>query len=181
MFVGFFSLSPPHFCSHLTRQHHIIQITVAMREFYTHNLMQPSMVCGHFAICYIRHVEYVLPPLGPHNATGPPTAPTEIAQSNPSNVHLKTNVLSPPQSSPPISPPGSEIPTRTAFSDIGNDCPYFNNHSPPLTNSSLAVSRNGRIHISITLDHVMLFSCAGLAAVSFLVAFFNFPRLCEKF
>jgi hypothetical protein len=50
-------------------------------------------------------IKYVLLPLGPHNATGPPTALTEIAKSNPGNVHLQTNILSPPQSSPqPISP-----------------------------------------------------------------------------
>jgi hypothetical protein len=56
----------------------------------------------------VRHAEDILPPLGPipQNATGPPTAPTEITKSNPSNhdVHLQTNVLSPPQSHQPISP-----------------------------------------------------------------------------
>jgi hypothetical protein len=34
----------------------------------------------------------------------PPTAPTEIAKSNPSNVYLKMNALSPPQSPQPTSP-----------------------------------------------------------------------------
>ena len=46
-FVSF----PPHCSSHLTWQYHIIQITVlgllAMRKIYIHNLMQPTMVCGH--------------------------------------------------------------------------------------------------------------------------------------
>ena len=46
----------------------------------------------------IKHVEYVLLPLGPQNATDPQT---EVAKSNPSNVHLQTTALSPSQ---PISP-----------------------------------------------------------------------------
>ena len=50
------------------------------------------------------HIEYVLPPLDPQNATNPPTAPTEIAESTPSDVHLQTNALSPPQSPQHISP-----------------------------------------------------------------------------
>jgi hypothetical protein len=199
----------------------------------------------------IKNVEYVLPPLiGPQNATGPPTAPTEIAKSN---VHQQTNALSssssPPQSPQPISPPshfsagdhnhhnikyleqlldsslatvaviqfsgnstladvltprahetfkalyaaiaaldapspstkprGSEIPTRSTFSDIGSDCPYSSSCSPPLPNSSLAVPRTGRIHITISVDrdYVMCFLWAGLAAVFCLVVFFNFPPL----
>ena len=75
---------------------------------------------------------------------------------------------------------GNEIPNRPNFPDIGNDCPYLNNRSPPLPNSSLAVPRTGGIHISISVDNVMLFWWAGLAAVSFLVVFFNLHRLCER-
>ena len=48
----------------------------------------------------IKHVEISL---GPQNETGPPTAPTEIAKSNPSNVHLQTKALSLPQSPQAIS------------------------------------------------------------------------------
>jgi hypothetical protein len=56
-------------------------------------------------ICAItKHVEYVRPPLGPQNATGPPTAQIEMAESNLSNAHLQTNALSPPQSPQPTSP-----------------------------------------------------------------------------
>ena len=73
-------------------------------------------------------------------------------------------------------PLGSEIPTRFTFSDIGNDCPYSSNRSPPL---SLAVPRTGSIYISMSLDYVMLFSWAGLVVVSCLVVFLNLPRLCE--
>ena len=214
-----------------------------MKELYTHNLMQSSMVCvPPFAI---KHVEYVLPRSGPQNASGPPTASTEIA----SNVYLQleTNALSPLQSPQHISPSNlsgdnithhnikyleqlldsslatvaviqflgnnladvltpraydtikalhalaaldtaasgtkakaSEIPTRSIFSDVGNDSPYSSNYSPPLPNSNPVVPRNGRIHISISVDYVMLFSLAGLAAVSFLVVFLNLPRLSER-
>ena len=189
------------------------------------------------------HVEYVLPPLGPQNATGPPTASTEI---NHNDVHLQTNFLSSPQSPQHISPSqfsgdhthhnikyleqlldsslatvaviqfsgntlpdvltpraydtfkalyalaaleapasstslkprGFDIPTLSTSSDIvnGNDYP---NRSPPLPNPSLAVPRTRRIHISISVDHVMLFSWAGLVAVCFVFLFFNLPRLCE--
>ena len=68
----------------------------------------------------------------------------------------------------------SEIPTRSTFSDIGNDCPYSSNRSPPvgpLPNSSLTVPRTGtnQIYISISLDHVILFSWAGLVTVSYSV------------
>ena len=49
----------------------------------------------------IKHVEYVRLPLGPQNATGPPTAPTEIAKSN---VHLQTSAVSPLQCPEPMSP-----------------------------------------------------------------------------
>ena len=172
--------------------------------------------------------------------TNPPTAPTEIAESN---VHLQENALSPPQSPQPpthlsgnhthhnmehleqlldsslatvaviefsdntladvftpraydifkalytlaaldaaessTKPKGSEIPNCSTFSDIGNNYPYSRNHSPPLPNSSLAIPRTGRIHISISVDNVMYFWWAGLAAVSFIVVFFNFPRHCE--
>ena len=54
----------------------------------------------------IKHVEYVLPPLGPQNEAGLPTAPTEIQidKSDPRNVNLQTNALSLPQSPQPISP-----------------------------------------------------------------------------
>ena len=58
---------------------------------------------------FIKHVDYVLLPLGLQNATGPPTAPTEIApKSNAScsNGHLQTGPLSPSQSPHPISPSG---------------------------------------------------------------------------
>ena len=179
----------------------------------------------------------------------PPTAPTEITKSNPNNMHLQTNALSPPQSPQPISPshlsgdhtsthhnieyleqlldsslatvaviqfsgntladvltPRAydtfkalytlaaldvaaskprwiEISTRSIFpesSKIGNDCLYSSNCSPPLPNSesSLGVPRTGRIHahVSISVDCVILFSWAGLAAVSFLVVFFNLLR-----
>ena len=77
---------------------------------------------------------------------------------------------------------GSEIPTRSesTFSDIDNDCPYSSTRSPPLPSTSLVVPRTGRIHTSISVDYVMLFSLAGLAAVSCLVVFFNLPRLCER-
>ena len=75
---------------------------------------------------------------------------------------------------------GSEIPNRSTFPDIGNDCPHSSIHSPPVLNSSLAVPRTGRIHISISVDNVIFFLWAGLAVVSFLLVFFNFPRLCER-
>jgi hypothetical protein len=77
-------------------------------------------------------------------------------------------------------PRGSEIPTRSTSSDIGNDDPSSNNRSPPLPNSSLAVPRTGRIHISFSVDYVLHFSWARLAAVACLVAFFSLPRLCER-
>jgi hypothetical protein len=77
-------------------------------------------------------------------------------------------------------PRGSDIPNRSTFPEIGNDCPYSSIHSPPLPNSNLAVPRTGSIHISISVDNVMLFSWAGLAVVSFLLVFFNFPQLCER-
>ena len=77
-------------------------------------------------------------------------------------------------------PRGSEIPTHPTFNDIGNDCPYSSNHSRHLPNSNLAVPRNDRIQISISADYVMLFSWAVLAAFSFLLVFFNLPRLCER-
>ena len=193
-----------------------------------------------------RHLIYVLLPLGPlaQNATGPPTAPTEIVKSNHSNVHLQMNALSPDQSPQPISPShfsgdhnikyleqlldsslatvaviqisgsnladvltpraydtfkalyslaaldapasstnlkhrGSEIPTCSTFSDIGNDCP---NRSPTLPNSSLAVPRTCRIHISISVDYVMLLSWAARLAVifCFIFLFLNLPRICER-
>ena len=64
----------------------------------------------------------------------------------------------------------SEIPTRSTFSDIGNDCPYSSNRSPPepLPNSSLA-PRTNQIYISISVDHIILFSWAGLVTVSYFV------------
>ena len=214
----------------------------------------------------IKHVEYVLLPLGPQNATGSPTIPflpaqiclnpyictpvsttvqhappSEIAKSNPCNVHPQTNAHTLPQSLQPISPShlsgdhthhnikyleqlldsslatvsviqfsgntladvltpraydtfkalyalaaldapasesstkprGSKIPNLTTFSDIGNDRPYSSSRSPPLPDSSLAVPRIGRmhVHVSISVDYVMLFSLAGLVAVSCLVVF----------
>ena len=172
------------------------------------------------------HIEYVLPPLDPQNATNPPTAPTEIAESNPSDVHLQTNALSPPQSPQHISPShthhnikyleqlldsslataaviqfsgntSADVLTPRAYdalkalyalaaldaaasstklkrSEISNCSSFCDNHRP------LAVSSTGRVHISISVDYVMLFSWAGLAVVSFLVVFFNLPRLCER-
>ena len=143
-----------------------------MKIFYIHNLMQSPMVCEHLRGYAIRH-EYTLP-LGPQNATDPPTAPIEIAKSNPSNVHLQTNAPSLPQSLQPITSHTSgdhEIPTRSTFSDIGNDCPCSSNRSPPLPNSP----PTGRMHfhISISMDYVMFFSCVGLVAVSYLAVFFN--------
>ena len=187
----------------------------------------------------MKRVESVFHSLGPQNATGYPTAPTEIVKSNSSNVHPQTNALSPPQSPQSISPSHfsagdhthhnikyleqllesslatvaviqfsgntladvlsprayntfkalyaladldapalsskareSEIPIRSTFSDIGNDCAYSSNHSPlaPFPNSSLAVPHTNRIQISIS-DNIMLFSWAGLVAVSFSVLF----------
>ena len=53
----------------------------------------------------IKYIEYVLPPLGPQNATGPPTAPTRNAKSNYSKETMQMNVFSLPQSPQPISPP----------------------------------------------------------------------------
>jgi hypothetical protein len=193
-----------------------------------------------FAPSAIKHVEYVLLPLGPHNAMGPTGVLTEIDKSNPSNEHLQTNVLSLTQSPQPISPShfsgdnthhnikyleqlldsslatvaviqfsgntladvltpraydtfkalyalaaldaaaaSNPLTKPNTFSDIGHDCPFSNNHSPPLPNSSLAVPRNGRIYISIPVDYVILFWWVGLAAVS-LVVFFNLPRLFER-
>ena len=78
--------------------------------------------------------------------------------------------------------PRCEIPTRSTPPDIGNDCTHSSNRSPPLPNPSLAVlnPRTGRIHTSISVDCVMLFSWAGLAAVCCLVVFYNIPRLCER-
>ena len=203
------------------------------------------MVCRCSTSAIKTHVEYVLPPLGPQNATSsPPTTPTEIAKSISSNVHLQTNALSLPQSPQPIISPShisgdhthhnikyleqlldsslatvaviqfsgnssadvltpraynalkalytlaaldatasstkpkrGEIPNCSSFSDIDNH--FRVPSSTPFTNSSFAVSSTGRMHISISVDYVMLFSWAGLAVVSFLVVFFNLPRLCE--
>ena len=74
----------------------------------------------------------------------------------------------------------SEIPKHSTFLDISN-CPYSSNHLPPFPNSSLAAPPidTGRIHISISVNYVTLFLWGGLEAVSFLVVFFNLPRLCE--
>ena len=191
----------------------------------------------------IKHVEYVLPPLGLQNETGSPTTSKEITKSNHSNVHLQMNALPPPQYPQPISSShfsgdphhnikyleqlldsslataaviqfsgstlpdvltpraydtfkalyalaaldaptsstnlkskGSEIPTCSTSSDIGNDCP---NRSPPLPNSSLAVPRTGRIHISISVDYVMLLSRGARLAVvfCFVFLFFNLSHM----
>ena len=65
----------------------------------------------------------------------------------------------------------SETPTLSTFSDIVDSNNYPTNRSPPLPNSSLAVPRTRRIHISISVDYVMLFSWAGLAAVCFVFCF----------
>ena len=88
--------------------------------------------------------------------------------------------LDAPASASATKPTESEISTRSTFSDIGNDYLYLSNRSPPSLNPTLVVSRNGRIHISISVDYVMLFSWAGLVALSILVAFFNLPQLCAK-
>ena len=74
-------------------------------------------------------------------------------------------------------PRENEIPTcsEPTFSVNGNDCIYLSNHSILLLNSSLAVPRNGRIHISISIDYVILLSWTRLAAVSLLL-----PQLCKK-
>ena len=63
------------------------------------------------------------------------------------------------------------IPTLSTFADIGSDCIYSSNRSPPLPNSSLAVPRSGRIHVhlSVSVDLVILFSWVGLVAVSCLI------------
>ena len=79
-------------------------------------------------------------------------------------------------------PKGSEIPNCSTFSDIGNDCPSSSNRLPPLPDLRFAVSRTGSIHISISVDYVILFAWAALAAVSFLVVvFLKFPQLCEGY
>ena len=118
--------------------------------------------------------------------TGPPTtAPIEIAKSNPSNVHLQTSAPSLPQSPQLIpshssedhtqtstKPRGSEFPTRSTFSDIGNDS---SNCSPLLPNSSPAVLPTGtsrlHVHVSISMDYVMFYSWLGLATVCCLAVF----------
>ena len=74
----------------------------------------------------------------------------------------------------------SEIPSRSNLSDIGDDYLYSSNRSHSMPNSSIAVPRTGGIHLSISVDHGILFLWAGLAAVSILVVFFNFSRLCER-
>jgi hypothetical protein len=189
-----------------------------MRKFNTPNIMQSPLVRVHLRHLPLNMLNMFFLLLG----TGPPTAPAEIAKSNPSSVHLQTNTLSPPQSPQPTSPShfsgdthhhikyieqlldssladvltpraydtvkalyalaaldaqasgtkprGSEILT---FSDIGND-------SPPLPNSRLAVPRTGRIHISFSVDYVVHFSWAGLAAVACLVVFLMLPPLCKR-
>ena len=77
-------------------------------------------------------------------------------------------------------PPESEIPIRSTSSHVDNDCLYSSNRSPLSLNSSLAVPRNGRLHISISVDYVMLFSWAGFMVLSILLVFFNLSRFCEK-
>ena len=69
---------------------------------------------------------------------------------------------------------GSEIPTRSTFSDIGNDYLYSSNRLPPMSNSNFAVPRT----YLCGLCHTFLW--AGLAVVPCLVVFFNFPPLCER-
>ena len=197
-----------------------------MRTLYIHNLMQSPMVCGHLAPSAIQHVEILLLPLGPQNATSSPRSPTASTEIAETNVHLQTNAESPQPISPShlsgdyihhnikyleqllesslatvaviqfsgntladvltprvydtfkalyalaaldaaassTKPRGSEIPNRSNFPDIGNDCPYLSNRrSPPFPNSSLAVPRTGGIHISISVDNFMLCLWAGLA------------------
>ena len=196
-------------------------------------------------------IKRVIPPLDPQNATDLPSASTEIAKSNHSDLSLQMNGLSPPQFPQPISPShfsgdhthhyikyleqlldsslatvaiiqisgstladvltpraydtfkalyavaaldaplaapasstnsrGSEIPTRSSFSDIGNkDCRYSSSCTPPLPNSRPAIPHNGKIHISISVDYIILFSLVGLAVVSCLVVFVSLPSHCER-
>ena len=67
--------------------------------------MKSLMVCVYLHYLPLNKVEYYeLRPLGPQNARGPPTVPTEIAKSSHGNVHLQMNALSPPPSPQPISP-----------------------------------------------------------------------------
>ena len=77
-------------------------------------------------------------------------------------------------------PGESDIPKHSTFLDISNNCPYSSNHLPPYPNSSLAVPRTGRIPMSISVNYVMIFLWAGLAAVFFLGLFFDFLRLYER-
>ena len=74
-----------------------------------------------------------------------------------------------------ITPRGSDTPTLSTvtFSDIGNNCLYSNNRSPPFPKSNLAVPRSGKIHvhISISAEYVMHFSWAELAAVCCLLVY----------
>ena len=78
-----------------------------MREFYS-NFKNPCSLQRYVGICaifhYIKHVECVLPPLGPRNPTEPPTVPIQIVKSNHNNVDLQMNALSLPQCPRPISP-----------------------------------------------------------------------------
>ena len=68
-------------------------------------------------------------------------------------------------------PRGSEIPTRSTSSDIGDDCPNSNNRSPSLPNTNFAVPRTGRIHISVSMEYVMFFAWTGMVAVFCLFVF----------
>ena len=145
--------------------------------------------------------------LGPQNATNPPTAPAEIAEST---VHLQKNALSPPRSPQPPSHFSGDLThhnikyleqlldtslatvaviqfSGNTLADVLTPRAYdtfkalhtlaamdaaasgTKPYSSPLLNSSLAVSRTCKIHISISVDYVIIFSGVGLAAVSILV------------
>ena len=73
----------------------------------------------------------------------------------------------------------SEIPTLSTFSDIvnGNDYP---SRSTPLPNSNHEDPHTRRIHLSISVNCVMLFSWAGLAAVCFVFFVFQISSALRK-
>ena len=78
--------------------------------------------------------------------------------------------------------PRGGSPNRSTFPDIGNEYqgPYSGSLLPPFPNSSPVIPFTGKIHISISVNYVMLFLWAGWAAVSFLVASSNSPHHCEE-
>jgi len=72
------------------------------------------------------------------------------------------------------------IPTHSDFSDIRNAYPYLSNpnQSPSPPNPRIAIPRTCRIHISISVDYVVLFSWASFVAVSCLAFFVIVPQVC---